>query len=101
MQKKDFKCERCGECCLKYTVKLTHEDIRKIKKAGYKDFAERDDFDKKYGEYALKRPSDRCIFLEAHDGMWKCRIYDHRPKICREYPFLGIEEIPSCKPEVR
>jgi len=40
------------------------------------------------GEYTLawciRRTDDACIFLR--DG--RCSIYDHRPWICRTYPFM-------------
>ena len=98
--KEDFLCNNCGACCLKFTVKLSDTDVRRIEKLGFKKnyFAETDDFDKKFGNYALKRVDDKCIFLEKKKNKYFCRIYEKRPSICKDYPFIGTDFIDSCKP---
>jgi Fe-S-cluster containining protein len=96
----NFKCDKCGKCCLTYTVKLSGSDIKKIEKIGLKkqDFAEEDNFDVKFGKYALKRVNDQCIFLEKKGKKYSCKIYENRPAICRNYPFNESKEVMSCKP---
>ena len=32
LNKKTFRCERCGQCCRKYVIKLYNYDIKKKKK---------------------------------------------------------------------
>ncbi len=92
LNKKNFKCNQCGECC-KIVVKVSKEEINKIKNKGYKDFLEIDPIKGK--DYVLKRVNGICVFLTDN----KCEIYNIRPKICRLYPFLDKNaKIKSCKP---
>jgi Fe-S-cluster containining protein len=98
----NFECRQCGKCCRTYTVKLSDGDIARIEKLGMKreEFAERDNFDKELGNYAVKRTDEGCIFLFWEDGKAYCRIYDARPEICRRYPFFTDEPLESCEPDV-
>jgi uncharacterized protein len=101
LYKKNFICARCGECCKKYTVKLSENDIRKIEKLGYKKqfFAEKDSFDIQYGKYALKKKNEKCIFLVEKNKEAFCKIYDIRPRICSQYPFFSEKEMETCHPD--
>jgi len=89
---KTFKCKQCGECC-KIVVKVSNNEINRIKQQGHKDFLEKDPIKGK--GYALKRINGNCVFLKDN----KCEIYEIRPEICRLYPFLDKNvKISSCKP---
>ena len=96
LNKKSFRCERCGDCC-KHITKIEKEDIEKIKSLSYKesDFVEEDPFDKE--GFVLKIKDNKCIFLANNDKINFCKIYDSRPEVCRIYPFF-IGKISSCKP---
>ena len=99
--KKNFKCERCGECCKAYTVILDDEDIKNIISLGYEkeSFAEKD-LNPENAEirYVLKRDHGQCIFLQYANNKATCLIYEQRPKICKIYPFFH-EKLISCKPK--
>tara|TARA_B100000315_G_C14354454_1_gene485522 strand:- start:162 stop:521 length:360 start_codon:yes stop_codon:yes gene_type:complete len=102
--KENFQCNRhCGECCKKLAVKVTKENIKQIKKLGYKeeDFLESDMLS--INVFILKRNKNGCIFLKKHkNGKHSCIIYKNRPKTCRQYPFFGKEKsIESCLPKDR
>jgi len=86
---KYFECKRCGNCCREIPVELTDEDVAHIcKHLGIKKFEE---FESKYmdekaiGNY-LKTP---CPFLDEKANT--CNIYEHRPIVCRFYPFVERE----------
>ena len=100
LTKASFKCRNCGKCCLTYTVKLSDDDIKRIKKLGHKkdSFAEPDNFDIRTGKYALKRVNNQCIFLERKSNNYFCKIYKVRPEICINYPFNESDMINSCEP---
>ena len=73
---------RCGLCCC-LTVKLESEDIKRIKALGFKQdfFVETVAKSQK----ALKRINGYCRFVQIEDGIATCKIYEHRPKVCREF----------------
>ena len=91
LAKAKFKCKRCGNCC-KLRVRLNDEDIKRIKKAGYKDF-----FDKRK---SLKRINGYCMFLTFNNGVASCKINNIKPKICGWWPIhktiFGKEADPRC-----
>jgi Fe-S-cluster containining protein len=93
-----FKCDRtCADCCKYLTVKLDKKDINKIKKAGYdQDFFLK--FDNFIESPVLKLTDKGCIFLIKKDSYYYCKIYDIRPKVCRDYPFINSNIVESCKP---
>lgn len=93
-----FKCDRkCADCCKYLTVKLPKKDIRGIKGAGYEEefFME---FDTHIKSPVLKLTDNGCIFLTKKGDKYYCRIYQIRPNVCRQYPFINANEIESCKP---
>lgn len=95
LDQKTFNCEKCGECCIKYIVKISKADIEKIKKLGYGEFVL---WDEHISGFVLKKNDGRCVFLDKdNDGLYSCKIYENRPDVCKMYPFLG-EEVSSCKP---
>ena len=66
----------------------------RLKKLGYNllDIIEKDN----RGHNSLKRKTDGdCIFLERHGKKCSCKIYEHRPKVCRKYP--GYKHEKPCK----
>ena len=77
LARKKFKCSRCGKCCRLFVIPKK-EEIEIIKKAGYKDFIEKNG--------RLKRPDGFCIFRELKDEKALCTIYKIRPQICRNFP---------------
>lgn len=78
-------CTKCGNCCKVLKLMLDKEDIERISK--YLNISE-DDFINKYliknkdGDFEFKRKP--CVFLVDN----KCKIYDIRPKECKEFPNL-------------
>jgi len=88
-----FKCERCGYCCT-LIARVSLIDMIRLKKLGYNllDIIEKDN----RGHNSLKRKTDGdCIFLERHGKKCSCKIYEHRPKVCRKYP--GYKHEKPCK----
>ena len=73
---------RCGLCC-SLVVKLSEEDIKRIQGLGYKKDLFVEEIAK--GKKALKRINGYCRFVVIKDGIATCTIYDHRPKVCREF----------------
>ena len=97
-----FVCNRkCGECCIKYIVKLSKKDIQNIKKAGYDEdyFAEVDGFLPEPTKFVLRKKENRWrVFLNRNKkGIYSCKIYDSRPRVCLVYPFLK-KNVETCKP---
>jgi Fe-S-cluster containining protein len=90
-EKAGFKCKNCGHCCTK-VVRLTKDDIRRIS-AFENDFVAYDPA----GKPCIKMRNGYCIFLNITNGLSSCRIYDNRPKECRDYPFFksGTQECKS------
>ncbi len=78
----EFSCQRCGKCCT-LRVKPKKEDVERIVKAGYRkeDFLVRG---------WMKRVNGACCFLEKKDGFARCSIYEHRPGVCRNWPFSAF-----------
>jgi len=98
-----FQCQRCGDCCRRVAresnlVMVGPPEIRRICTATgrawreiaepYPEFIEDGQGTRYTFGWCLKRTEDRCMFLE-HDH---CAVYDHRPWICRTYPFMLGEE---------
>jgi Fe-S-cluster containining protein len=95
INKKDFKCTQCGDCCIHTIVKLYKEDIKKLEKAGYNNFYM---YDSHIESPVLKRNDNGCIFLELTENKPICSIYKIRPKVCKIYPFNNSNIVESCKP---
>jgi Fe-S-cluster containining protein len=87
----EVNCLECGNCCKSLGPKLNSADIRRISgilriKASefeqkYLRMDEDDDF------VFSKMP---CVFLEEDNT---CRIYEDRPRACREYPHTDQRKI--------
>ena len=78
-RKGDFKCKGCGNCCRFRVTPLLAEDVKRLEAAGYRDFTAN-----VKGELSTKRVGGRCIFLKDD----RCTAYEHRPTVCREFPFF-------------
>ena len=99
---KNFHCIRCGNSC-KLKVKINSDDFKRIRKAPFvktnqmrdADFAEPDFFDPDTGKHSLRMVDGGCVFLGCEEnGLYFCKIYEHRPEICRQYPFIGGKVLP-------
>ena len=78
----EFRCLKCGKCCI-LKVEPTAGDIKRIESAGRRrrDFME--------GRF-LKRVKGRCIFLKRQGRHYICSIHEHKPAVCRAWPFTGV-----------
>jgi Fe-S-cluster containining protein len=73
---------RCGLCCT-LLVRLSQEDILRIRGAGFKDTLFVDLDSRK--DPVLQRINGYCRFVKIEQGIATCTIYAARPKICRDY----------------
>ncbi len=87
----DFDCLTCANCCKTTSPIFYQTDIERIartlrvKPGQFVDQYLRIDED---GDYVLK--SSPCPFLDADNY---CRVYDSRPKACREYPHTDRKKV--------
>lgn len=94
------ECRQCGTCCKKYTkVLLQGDEPAFIKKMGgyvgvdatLKELREKSLSDlieekKESGKVYMIHPDDKgCLFLEQHNGQYRCKIYNYRPLSCRGF----------------
>jgi len=109
-----FKCKRCAALCCKLGGPvLTRKDAELITAAGYpvKDFLEPKNGDAEGLPLVVgglkTRADGSCVFLkfDAEQNCFQCGIYDHRPALCRLYPFsfeslgsncVALKFIPCC-----
>ena len=92
-----FECKKsCGYCCT-LRVRLSLLDIIRIMQAGYRkrDFLEKD----LKGRNVIKMVKGKCYFLHRKNKKARCKIYEHRPRICREFPFnhKGVKDCSELK----
>jgi len=95
IQEKGFRCTLCGRCCRgrDLSVLAFPGEIRQIMDRtgrGWLEVAEppsSGEWDREGNfhtlEWRLKKEGGNCQFYEGD-----CRIYSHRPLICRTYPFF-------------
>ena len=85
-----FECTRCGNCCTGEpgTVRVSEQEIAAL--ARHLDLAEHE-FRAMYlrtlpsGTISLRERSNHdCVFWDGEEG---CRVYPHRPRQCRTWPF--------------
>jgi Fe-S-cluster containining protein len=85
-----FECNCCGICCADTDHKLRHillleseaEEISVATGKPIEDFCNESNGTQPY-VYEMKKVEGDCIFLKDN----KCTNYEHRPLICRFYPF--------------
>lgn len=100
-----FKCTMCGECCRRYWITLTIDDLlaiyanAKLKPsaisalydasiAGDWDSPKIRIGDRWYYLVLRKRIDGSCIFNEWRNGKLICAIHSFKPLVCRFYPFI-------------
>jgi Fe-S-cluster containining protein len=93
-----FRCENCGECCRGEGYALVDEtDVQEIASTqGISPSQARARFtdpdpEKNPGCRVLKNlgPDRNCCLLDVQAK--RCRIYSHRPRICRTFPMLNAD----------
>lgn len=84
---KQMRCKRCGYCCT-LIAKITFLEMLRIMLRGYLNFAEKDP----KGRRCIKLISKDCYFLVRKDRTTRCRIYNIRPQVCRDFPSKEAEE---------
>lgn len=72
---------RCSKCCHGTEMRLTRDDIERIKRHGFDD---KEFVVNVEGYKQLRNRDGRCVFLKGDD----CSIYPSRPKGCRLYPLI-------------
>jgi len=80
----DFDCLSCGNCCKSIPPVVRNADIRRISaslRMKPSDFAER--YTRMDEDDEMVMNTSPCPFLQPDNT---CRIYDHRPLACSEYP---------------
>ena len=84
---KEFKCRRCGECCLgRGGARLDEAGVRAA--AAFLNLDEAG-FRRLYlepGTWDIGQDKDGYCRLRQADGL--CRIHSHKPATCRLWPFL-------------
>ncbi|MDD5645276.1 MAG: YkgJ family cysteine cluster protein [bacterium] len=88
MEKHNFICVKCGECCRwNGYVHLKDSDIKKI--ADFLEISEKTFIksftrltDDRQGLSLTEKPGGECVFLEGSI----CGIYEARPEQCRDFP---------------
>jgi len=99
-QAKEFNCQQCGECCLKYghSMQATQKDIDTWEANQRNDILKYTKiirietgavascdlwFNPRTGKNVTRCPWLRWDWKKKH---YVCRIYDVRPEVCRNYP---------------
>ncbi|MGQ9781366.1 MAG: YkgJ family cysteine cluster protein [Nitrososphaeria archaeon] len=78
-QSTGFKCKRCASCC-SLDVLLDDDEIRY--------FGETVDLKWCTTKKLFRGSSLVCCYLKGK----KCMVYEHRPRLCRAYPFSSMPE---------
>jgi Fe-S-cluster containining protein len=83
-----FRCTMCGNCCRFRITPLTKDDVSRLENAGYSGFSDYK------GELCMKRINGKCFFLKDD----RCTVHEHRPRVCRDFPFFRELGIGYAKP---
>ena len=95
------KCTECGECCSNL-LPMTDEEVEEIKK-----YVKRYNIkeNKHFAPLISQIIDMTCPFLDDSKSCEKCKIYEVRPKICRDFicdpkqrPKMNLEWGLKCKP---
>lgn len=76
-------CRACGACC-REGFHLVQVGAREPLRKHHPELVQRDE----HG-FHVPRPGDRCIALDGNSPDFSCRVYDLRPKSCREFAIGG------------
>jgi len=94
----EFVCENCGNCCTQCApIDVTKEDLERIAKHFNKTPAVA------ARRHCKPNPINRNILAIKHDVPCKfykkgrCSIYEARPEVCRNHPFLSGEHPESAR----
>ncbi len=92
----NHKCVGCGKCCYCKPIVLNSKDIRVMAcklgvtvKEFKKQYTERYPGNPGLSHFKKEAP---CVFLDENN---RCKIYDARPDICRQYPIRQDRNIPN------
>jgi Fe-S-cluster containining protein len=80
------ECQRCGRCCSQVITTLQfNEELRDYLEwlSLHQNITVRADKDSGIAEVEIR---SKCRMLKFKNGKASCRIYDKRPKICRDFP---------------
>jgi Fe-S-cluster containining protein len=82
-----WRCKLCGACCRdpphrERRILLLPSDITRLEQDSGKEFYKKVECNAPYIA-ELKKNNGDCIFLDGN----RCKIYSHRPLLCRTYPF--------------
>jgi Fe-S-cluster containining protein len=88
---RNIDCMQCANCCKTTSPLLLDEDIKRISKhlklspkEFYTLYVKRDED----GDLVFKNVP--CVFLDNKNS---CKIYNHRPKACKEYPHTNRKKM--------
>ena len=84
-----FECTQCGNCCTGApgTVRISDEDVGRLARhLSMSKKAFRGIYTRHVKGYVSLRelPNYDCVFWDRSNG---CRVYEHRPRQCRTWPF--------------
>lgn len=110
-----FECTRCGECCTAdsdeaHTATVFPEEVRELRDERSAETADRESRPRAWSDVARPMPygvddegnvpagetfewalqiddCGDCVFYEERNGSGHCTAHEHRPLICRTYPF--------------
>ncbi len=91
----NHKCISCGKCCHCSPIAINGKDIRVMAcklNMNVKDFKK--EYTERYPghpELSHFKKENPCVFLDENN---RCKIYDARPDMCRQYPLLKGLRIP-------
>jgi len=81
-----FRCIRCARLCCKLGgPRLSEDDLAGLEKIGFREDQVSD------SKRIMKTESNGdCIFLHFDEnvGKYDCKIHDHKPLLCRAFPFF-------------
>ncbi|MEM7247156.1 MAG: YkgJ family cysteine cluster protein [Acidobacteriota bacterium] len=79
----ELDCRACAACC-----REAYDSVEVSRRDPFAR-AHRDLLEDRMSKLAIPRPGGRCACLEGEAGDWRCRLYDERPRSCREYEVEG------------
>ncbi len=97
MDKAEWACVQCGDCCKRFgwSIHVSDEDLKRWERENRHDILDRVAIvrDKK-GEIMMaegwfnpitRREYIYCPFLKQEKGKWFCKIHDTKPEMCTRY----------------
>lgn len=90
-----FKCRRCGTfCCRLGGPVVTSDDVVRLKRScpDIENATETVVLGRTVGTVLVAKPNGECIFFQRRGDGGVCSVYNHRPDVCRTYPFRLVRE---------